>query len=66
MVKEKECSGCKKTKKIKEFSKNKASKDGLLSMCKKCDYTHRKESVEKQREINRILIEKAKKELNGS
>jgi len=41
------CSKCKKEKPVFEFSKNKATKDGLQYICKACEKQYRKDNAER-------------------
>ena len=52
----KQCSRCKKEKKVSLFNKNKASKDGIKSLCKVCEKEGRKVVYTKDYHRNKALI----------
>lgn len=49
-IKEKQCTGCKKTKEVTEFAKDRMKKDGFHSRCRECD-KKRKEAYKKKEKV---------------
>ena len=63
----KKCSNCGELKPFSEFGKNKNTKDGLQTWCKKCAkeyYENNKEKMKEYRENNKEKIKEYKKEYN--
>lgn len=50
MITEKQCTKCKETKPVEEFSKRSKSKDGFGYTCKECDKASAKASYERRKE----------------
>ena len=48
MIETKYCHGCETTKKVAEFSKSKATKDGLQVRCKECNKKYKKKKYLKK------------------
>lgn len=46
------CRVCKESKNISEFAKNKSYKDGIGTICKKCDSDKRKKYYQKQKQVD--------------
>ena len=55
------CTKCDTTKSVEEFSKNKARKDGLASMCKECWKAYYKSYYKGSKEQGRLKIQRENK-----
>lgn len=56
------CSSCKTTKETSKFNKRNRSKDGLQAYCRTCMQKYRKEYDANNREVNRLRVQKWRKE----
>lgn len=55
------CTKCNTTKSVEEFSKNKARKDGLASMCKHCWKEYYKDYYQGSKEQGRLKVQRETK-----